>query len=108
MEENPALDLYILAQTPSHNPKVCFVPTASGDSDDHIARFYSAYERLPCEPSHLTFSGGLSQTSGPSCSKRTSSTWEEETRRACWPSGETGAWIRHFGKRGNPVLSSPA
>ena len=55
MEENPALDLYILAQTPSHNPKVCFVPTASGDSDDHIARFYSAYERLPCEPSHLTF-----------------------------------------------------
>lgn len=36
--ENPLLDLYILQQSSSNNPKVCFVPTASGDADGYIQR----------------------------------------------------------------------
>ncbi|NUM45848.1 MAG: peptidase E [Anaerolineales bacterium] len=55
MEENPALDLYILAQTGVPNPKVCFVPTASGDAPTYIANFYAAFVKHPCRPSHLPF-----------------------------------------------------
>jgi peptidase E len=51
--ENLALDRYILAQARVLHPKVCFVPTASGDAEGYIQRFYAAFETLPCEPSHL-------------------------------------------------------
>jgi dipeptidase E len=52
--ENPLLDLYILGQSEKQTPKVCFVPTASGDADNYIARFYKAFERHECIPSHLS------------------------------------------------------
>lgn len=52
--ENPLLDDYILAQTKVRNPKVCFLPTASGDSVDYIQRFYHAFASKACEPSHLS------------------------------------------------------
>jgi peptidase E len=55
MEENLALDQYILHQSSSRNPRVCFVPTASGDSDSYTAKFYAAFAQLDCQPSHLTF-----------------------------------------------------
>jgi peptidase E len=53
MEDNPALDLYILKQAGVSNPKVCFIPTASGDSDKYVANFYAAFVKLPCHPIHL-------------------------------------------------------
>jgi len=53
MEETPALDLYILKQAGVPHPKVCFVPTASGDADNYIARFYAAHVKYPCRPTHL-------------------------------------------------------
>jgi peptidase E len=53
--ENPLLDLYILKQARSSNPSVCFIPTASGDSESYIAKFYAAYCKLKCRPRHLTF-----------------------------------------------------
>jgi peptidase E len=34
---------------------VVFVPTASGDSDNYVVRFYAAYLGLRCRPSHLPF-----------------------------------------------------
>lgn len=52
--ENPLLDRYILEQTQAQRPKICFVGTASGDSAGYIERFYNAYEKLACEPSHLS------------------------------------------------------
>lgn len=52
--ENPLLDLYVLQQAGSENPKVCFVPTASGDADGYIQRFYKAFGEHTCEPSHLS------------------------------------------------------
>ena len=52
--ENPLLDRYILAQSDKSNPKICFVPTASGDSDDYISRFYKFFEKEQCQPSHLS------------------------------------------------------
>ncbi len=55
MEETPALDLYILNQVSTTKPSVCFIPTASGDADTYVARFYTAFAQLDCQPSHLTF-----------------------------------------------------
>jgi dipeptidase E len=52
---NLTLDRYILAQARVSEPAVAFVPTASGESDNYIVRFYTAYLGLPCRPSHLAF-----------------------------------------------------
>ncbi|MBE9062028.1 peptidase E [cf. Phormidesmis sp. LEGE 11477] len=52
--DNLLLDRYILEQSPHLAPKVCFLPTASGDSDRYITRFYDAFTRLDCKPSHLS------------------------------------------------------
>src|SRR5262245_2380311 len=56
--DNLALDRYVLEQTRKPRPRVCFVPTASGDSLDYINRFYASFQTLDCEPSYLAvFSG---------------------------------------------------
>lgn len=52
--ENPLLDQYILTQSHKPNPKICFLPTASGDSEDFIKRFYRSFEKMNCIPSHLS------------------------------------------------------
>ncbi|MBV8215972.1 MAG: peptidase E [Verrucomicrobia bacterium] len=53
--DNLTLDRYILSswRDLDREPRVCFIPTASGDSADYIGRFYSAFEKLPCRPTHL-------------------------------------------------------
>lgn len=51
--ENLALDRYILAETDSQRPKVTFLPTASGDADGYVERFYKSFGTLDCEPSHI-------------------------------------------------------
>ncbi len=52
--ENPLLDRYILDQAANPTPRVLFVATAAGDSDSYIARFYAAFQKLPCEATHLS------------------------------------------------------
>jgi peptidase E len=52
--DNPLLDEYVLRQTRKRNPSVCFVPTATGDADGYIVKFYSAFARLRCRPCHLS------------------------------------------------------
>jgi dipeptidase E len=52
--ENPLLDRYILKQSGKANPKICFIPTASGDSDSYISRYYNFFEKEHCQPSHLS------------------------------------------------------
>jgi dipeptidase E len=52
--ENPLLDEYILSLVRRDRPRVCFVPTASGDSPVHVANFYRAFAgHHDCEPSDL-------------------------------------------------------
>jgi dipeptidase E len=51
--ENPTLDEYVLSQARAARPSVAFLPTASGDADFCIERFYTAFSALPCRPSHL-------------------------------------------------------
>jgi peptidase E len=50
---NPRLDRYVLSLTGKPRPRVCFVPTASGDSPDYVRRFHQAFAKLPCRPSDL-------------------------------------------------------
>jgi dipeptidase E len=51
--ENPLLDLFVLSLARSETPRVCFLPTASGDSADYILRFYRSFSRMDCRPSDL-------------------------------------------------------
>src|SRR5262245_21440993 len=39
--DNPKLDDYILARARRTQPRVCLIPTASGDSDRMITSFYT-------------------------------------------------------------------
>ena len=52
--DNLALDRYILDQAHKPNPKICFLPTASGDADGYILNFYKAFATLNCLPSFLS------------------------------------------------------
>jgi len=41
---------YLISLTQKENPKICFVPTATGDSLDTITSWYSSCEDLPLRP----------------------------------------------------------
>lgn len=51
---NLAIDRYILNQTKKDRPNVLFIPTATGDADPYIAKFYAAYASLEAKPLHLS------------------------------------------------------
>jgi peptidase E len=51
---NPLLDDYVLSLARVRRPKVCFLPTASGDADHYVVRFYRAFAAPRCEPSHIS------------------------------------------------------
>jgi dipeptidase E len=42
---DPALDELVLGLTGRQRPRVCFVPTASGDSEVYVTRFFDAFAR---------------------------------------------------------------
>jgi peptidase E len=47
------LDDYALSLTASQRPRVCFLPTASGDADHYVVRFYRRFS-ADCEASHVS------------------------------------------------------
>jgi dipeptidase E len=51
---NPLLDDYVLGLTGAARPRVCFLPSASGDADHYIVRFYRAFGADRCEASHVS------------------------------------------------------
>jgi dipeptidase E len=51
---NPLLDDYVLGLCGEKRPKVCFLPSASGDADHYIVRFYRAFPADRCEASHIS------------------------------------------------------
>jgi dipeptidase E len=51
---NPLLDDHVLALTGVARPRVCFLPTASGDADHYIVRFYRAFPSSRCDASHIS------------------------------------------------------
>ena len=51
---NHALDRHALALARRPVPRICFLPTASGDPIEHISRFHEVFSDLPCEPTDLS------------------------------------------------------
>jgi peptidase E len=51
---NTLLDDHVLSLTGVKHPRVCFLPTASGDADHYVVRFYRAFAATRCEPSHIS------------------------------------------------------
>jgi peptidase E len=51
---NPLLDEYVLGLAGSRHPRVCFLPSASGDADHYVVRFYRAFPASRCEASHVS------------------------------------------------------
>jgi dipeptidase E len=52
--QDAALDDLVLALSSRREPRVCFLPTASGDGDAQVARFHEAFADRPCRPSVLS------------------------------------------------------
>jgi len=50
---NSLLDDFIFALSSKRRPKICFLGTATGDSDSYFQKFYKAMARRKCEASHL-------------------------------------------------------
>ncbi len=48
--DNDKLDRWLLGLTGVANPRVLFLPTASGDSSEYVAKFFTAYTKLACRP----------------------------------------------------------
>ncbi|HTA05334.1 MAG TPA: peptidase E [Solirubrobacteraceae bacterium] len=54
MERDSSLiDDYVLSLTDSERPRVCFLPTASGDADHYVVRFYRRFA-ASCDASHVS------------------------------------------------------
>ena len=51
--EDSDLISYLLHQTSASTPKVCFIPTASGDPLGYIESFYGVFSQRDCQPCHL-------------------------------------------------------
>ena len=74
---NPLLDEYVLSLTGVERPRVCFVPTASGDADHYVVRFYRAFgagaaTRRTCRSFAATAAPARSRATSPrTCSART-------------------------------------
>jgi len=47
---NSMLDRYALSLVDAERPKVCFIPTASGDDAGYTLQFYQAYGSYGCDP----------------------------------------------------------
>jgi dipeptidase E len=53
MEKTPFLDDYILRASGKEKPRICFVPTACGDADSYIVRFYRRFASIGCQATDL-------------------------------------------------------
>jgi peptidase E len=59
---NPLLDDYVLSLCRRKKPRVCFLPSASGDADHYVVRFYRHFSSAVCDPSHISL---FRRDSGP-------------------------------------------
>jgi dipeptidase E len=53
-ESTTPLDEYVLSLVASPRPRVCFVPTASGDTPERVKHFHDVFDPLDCEATHLS------------------------------------------------------
>ena len=53
--KNLDIERYIIDNARVSRPKICFIPTATGEDKSYIVNFYKAFSKLHCIPSHLEF-----------------------------------------------------
>jgi peptidase E len=53
-DHSDALDRFVLELTGKEVPRICFLPTASGDPREQVMRFRERFGDWPCEPSILS------------------------------------------------------
>jgi dipeptidase E len=53
-ERAEGLDRLVLELTGKEVPRICFMPTASGDPREQVTRFYERFAGWPCEPTVLS------------------------------------------------------
>jgi len=53
-DRSDALDRFVLELTGREIPRICFLPTASGDPREQVMRFHERFGDWPCEPSILS------------------------------------------------------
>ncbi len=51
---NPLLDDFVLSLSPVREPRILFLPTASGDTTTQINAFYARFGGRACAPTHLS------------------------------------------------------
>ena len=49
------IEKYIISLINKKRPKICFIPTASGDNSSYKLNFYRAFSKLDCITSHIDF-----------------------------------------------------
>ena len=49
------IEKYLISISGKNCPNICFLPTATGDDDSYIVRFYSVFTSLNCIPTHIEF-----------------------------------------------------
>jgi len=49
------IEKYLISLVVKKRPKICFIPTASGDSSLYKLNFYRAFSKLDCITSHIDF-----------------------------------------------------
>ena len=49
------IEKYIISLVNKKRPKICFIPTASGDNSLYKLNFYRAFSKLDCITSHIDF-----------------------------------------------------
>jgi peptidase E len=52
--QDGALDDLVLELSPRREPRICFLPTASGDPDEQVGRFHETFGERACRPSVLS------------------------------------------------------
>jgi peptidase E len=57
VEQDSAVERFLLELAAKPTPRICYVPTPAGDSDRGIAAFFEAFSRRDCEPSCLRLFG---------------------------------------------------
>ena len=56
-QQSSAFDDFLLSLSERRRPRICFLPTPSGDSDRVVAAFFEAFTQRECEPTCLRLFG---------------------------------------------------
>ena len=109
--DNPALDDFVLGLAARREPRICLLPTAGGDSEAQIHRYYATFGDRACEPTHVSLFR-LGDEPGPAARAPAGAGRRSTSAAARWStcsrSGTPRASTRSCARRGSAGSCSPA